>query len=131
MSTESLPEAPALASFVYDWDKIAPQPTKTGFKRPFFQSRTATLNELACHVTTLNPGVAAHAPHQHPEEEMIIVKEGTLEVLLNDSRQQMGAGSILFIAPNDLHGVTNVGTGLATYYVLKWFPPGMSRAKKS
>ena len=131
MSTESAPVPPPLKSFVYDWDQIPPQPTKTGQKRPFFQSRTATLNELACHVTTLNQGVAAHAPHQHPEEEMIIVKEGTLEVLLNDRRQKMGAGSILFIAPNDLHGVTNVGTGLATYYVLKWFPPGMSRAKKT
>jgi quercetin dioxygenase-like cupin family protein len=130
MSIESAPEAPSLQSSVFDWDQISPQPTKTGSKRPFFRSRTATLNELACHVTTLYPGVAAHAPHQHPEEEMIIVKEGTLEANLNGRTQRMGPGSILFLAPNDLHGVTNVGESDATYYVLKWFPPGMSRAKR-
>jgi quercetin dioxygenase-like cupin family protein len=81
-------------------------------------------------VTTLEPGLAAHAPHQHPEEEMIILKEGELEAMINGRSQRMSAGSILFLAPNDLHGVTNVGHGRATYYVLKWFPPGMSRAAK-
>jgi quercetin dioxygenase-like cupin family protein len=130
MSLESPPLAQTLSSFVYDWVKITPQPTRTGSKRPFFQSRTATLNELACHVTTLEPGLAAHAPHQHPEEELIILKEGTLEAMINGRTQRIGPGSMLFLAPNDLHGVTNVGQGQATYYVLKWFPPGMSRQPK-
>jgi hypothetical protein len=41
----------------------------------------------------------------------------------------MTPGSILFLAPNDLHGVTNVGDGPATYFVIKWFPPGMNPSK--
>jgi XRE family transcriptional regulator, regulator of sulfur utilization len=34
-------------------------------------------------VTTLNPGQAAHEPHRHPEEVMIILKERTLDALRN------------------------------------------------
>src|SRR5438477_6329219 len=71
-----------MRSTIYDWSQITPEPTKTGRKRPFFRLPTDTLEQLTCHVTTLNPGEAAHAPHRHPEEEMIIVKEGTLDALL-------------------------------------------------
>ena len=118
-----------LRSVVFDWDKIDPQPTATGAKRPFFRGRTATLDRLACHVSTLNPGQAAHAPHRHPEEELIILKEGTLDALHDGGRTvRMCAGSVLFIAPNDLHGVTNPGPGTATYYVLKWWPAGTADA---
>lgn len=114
-----------LQSLVYDWDRIEPAPTKTGETRRFFRSRTGTLDLLSCHVTTLEPGLAAHAPHRHPEEELIILKEGTLEAIINGNTTSMSAGSILFLAPNDLHGVRNNGTTRATYYVIKWFPPGM------
>jgi XRE family transcriptional regulator, regulator of sulfur utilization len=116
-----------LPSTVFDWTKIEPKPTKTGETRPFFKSETATLDEMSCHVTTLNPGEAAHAPHQHPEEEMIIVKEGTLDALVNTNTTRMGPGSVFFIAPNDLHGVRNAGNTRATYYVLKWFPAGLKQ----
>jgi len=114
-----------LKSMVFDWNSIEARPTKTGSQRPFFKTRTGTLDQLSCHVTTLDPGQAAHAPHQHPEEELIILKEGTLEALHNGVTKPMSAGSILFLAPNDLHGVKNVGAAPATYFVIKWFTPGM------
>ena len=119
-----------LRSIIFDWEKIHPQPTVTGAKRPFFRGRTGTLDRLACHVSTLDPGKAAHAPHRHPEEELIIVKDGTLDALHDERTVRMSTGSILFIAPNDLHGVTNPGPGTATYYVLKWWPAGMLEGRK-
>jgi mannose-6-phosphate isomerase-like protein (cupin superfamily) len=112
----------AAKSAIYDWSSIEAKPTKVGFSRPFFKMPTGTLELLSCHATTLNPGEAPHAPHRHPEEEMIILKEGTLEALHNGQTQRMSAGSVLFLAPNDLHGVRNVGDTPATYYVLKWWP---------
>ena len=42
---------------------------------------TATLDELEMHITTLNPGQSSHAPHQHPNEELVIVRQGTVESL--------------------------------------------------
>jgi len=119
----------ALKTLICDWDKIPPEPTRTGMKRPFLRGKTATLDQLSCHVTTLNPGEKAHEPHKHPEEEMILVKEGTLEALCEGETTTMGAGSLFFIAPQDLHGVRNVGAGPATYYVIKWWPPGMPTSR--
>ena len=110
---------------VFEWDSIVAEATKTGAKRPLFRGPTATLGRMSCHVTMLNPGEKAHEPHRHPEEEMIIVKEGTLEALVERTTRTMGAGSVFFIAPDDLHGVRNVGAGPASYYVIKWWTEAM------
>src|SRR4249919_929622 len=74
---------PRMKSSVFDWNVIEVQKTKTGARRDFFEAPTTNLDQLECHVTTLNPGEAPHAPHQHPEEELIIVKEGTIEAMQN------------------------------------------------
>lgn len=121
---------PIMGSAVFDWNKIEVKPTKSGERRQFFQSATATLDELECHVTTLNPGETAHAPHQHPEEEMIVIKEGTIEVVQGGVTNRAGAGSVIFHASNVMHGMRNVGSGVASYHVFKWVSPGQKRASK-
>jgi len=111
---------PAMKSTVLDWAKLAVKPTKTGERRELFDAPTLTLNNLEGHVTTIRPGEVPHPPHRHPDEEMIIIKEGTLEVTINDETQRASAGSIFFYASNDLHGMRNVGPTSATYYVLRF-----------
>ena len=113
-----------MSSSVFEWSQIEAKPTKTGASRDFFRMPTATLDQLECHVTTVNPGEASHAPHSHPEEELIIVKEGTVEALQNGETKQAGPGSIIFEASNQPHGLRNGGKTPATYYVIKWFSPG-------
>jgi quercetin dioxygenase-like cupin family protein len=113
-----------LASSVFNWEKLEVKPTKVGERRDFFDSATATLDRLECHVTTVKPGEASHAPHQHPDEELIVVKEGTLEVTINGQSQKAGPGSVICYAANDLHGMRNVGDAPATYFVLRWTSPG-------
>jgi XRE family transcriptional regulator, regulator of sulfur utilization len=110
-----------MRSSVFDWEKIPVKETKTGARRDFFDAPTATLERLECHVTTVKAGEASHAAHAHPEEELIIIKEGTLESVQNGETKRVGPGSILFEGSNELHGMRNVGTTPATYYVLKWY----------
>ena len=69
-----------MKSVAFNWNLINAMPTKTGERRQFFNASTSTLDNLELHVTTLRPGEMRHPPHQHPEEEMTIVKEGTVEV---------------------------------------------------
>jgi hypothetical protein len=88
---------PIMQSSVFEWTSVEAKPTKTGARRDFFDAPTATLDQLECHVTTINPGEAPHAPHQHADEELIIVKEGTLEAMQNGVTKQ-GPGSIIFEA---------------------------------
>ncbi len=121
------PAKPVMGSAVFDWSKIEVKQTKSGERRQFFQSPTATLDELECHVTTLNKGETAHAPHQHPEEELIIVKEGIIEVVQAGVTNRVGTGSVIFHASNVMHGMRNGGDGVASYHVFKWVSPRMKK----
>ena len=60
-----------------------------------------------------------HAAHRHPDEEIILVKEGELDVTINGHTQHAGAGSIFFYGSNDEHGMKNTGTIPATYHVIR------------
>ena len=69
-------QAPAiLQSTTFDWTTMAEKKTDVGSVRQVVRAPTVTLDELEMHVTTLNPGQTSHAPHQHPNEELIIIKE--------------------------------------------------------
>ncbi len=114
-----------MGSSIFDWNDIKATPTKVGSTRKFFQAPTATLDELECHVTTLNPGETPHAPHKHPDEEVIIIKEGTVEALVNGQMKRVGPGSVIFQAANQMHTIRNVGSVPAVYHVFKWNSPGM------
>lgn len=124
------PAKPVMGSAVFDWTKIEAKATKSGERRQFFQAPTATLDELECHVTTLNKGEIAHAPHQHPEEELIVVKEGAIEVVQGGVTNRVGPGSVIFHAANIMHGMRNVGDNVASYHVFKWISPGSKPAPK-
>ena len=112
--------APVLSSTVFDWNAMKVETTDTGSRRTVFRSATATLDELECHITTLNPGQASHPPHKHPEEEVLIVREGTVESLVNGTMQRVGPGSVIFQASNQEHTLRNVGNTPATYHVFSW-----------
>lgn len=113
-----------LDSSIFDWNDIPVKETKTGSVRTVFRSSTATLDELECHVTTLKAGESSHPPHKHPEEEVIIIKEGTLEALVNGNMKRVGPGSVVFQASNQMHSIKNVGNSPATYHVFSWHSPG-------
>jgi quercetin dioxygenase-like cupin family protein len=113
-------QTPVMGSAVFDWNSIPAKPTEVGSVRSFFKARTATLDELEIHVTTLLPGKASHPPHRHPNEELIIVMQGTVETLSNGEWKRVGPGSVIFNASNQLHGLRNVGTGDAVYHVINW-----------
>ena len=109
-----------MMSAVFEWAKLEAKPTPVGERREIFDAPTATLERLRCHATTVRVGEASHAAHRHPEEELIFVKEGTLEVSIEGKVQTAGPGSVIFYASNELHGMRNGGEVPATYYVLRW-----------
>ncbi len=113
--------APAtLGPAVFDWAKTTPKPTPVGALRDLVRARTATFDELEMHVTTLNPGLVSHPPHQHPNEELIIIREGTVETLSGGAWKRLGPGSVIFNASNSPHALGNVGAKPATYHVINW-----------
>ena len=123
-AAENKPPA-VMGSSAFDWNSIEVMTNETGSVRKFFQSPTATLDQLECHVTTLNPGVASHPPHKHANEEVIIIREGTVEAMVNGEPKRVGPGSVIFNASNVIHSLRNVGTTQAVYHVISWYSPGM------
>jgi XRE family transcriptional regulator, regulator of sulfur utilization len=120
---------PLMHSSVFNWSSLKVEPTKTGERRQVFNAPTATLENFECHITTLNPGESPHLAHRHPDEELMIVKEGTLEAVQNDQTNRVEAGGIIFEASNELHGLRNIGTNRATYFVLKFYPHDLAKPK--
>ena len=118
------PQSGVMHSRVFDWNSFTVNQTAVGASRQVVRSPTPTLDELEMHITTLNPGQTSHAPHQHPNEELIIIREGTVETLSLGEWKRVGPGSIIFNASNELHGIRNVGTTPATYHVVNWTSPG-------
>ncbi len=114
---------PTMKSSVFSWETLKPETTKYGARRAVFDTHTASVDRLECHITTLNPGEIPHPGHQHADEELLIIKEGTLEVQQNAATNQASTGSIIFQASNEYHGLRNNGTTPATYYVIRLSAP--------
>jgi uncharacterized cupin superfamily protein len=109
---------------VYDWTKLEMKTTDVGEYRQVLKGPTATLDELEVHVTTLNPGKWSHPPHHHPNEELVLIRQGTVETLSGGTWKRLGPGSVIFNASNSEHALKNVGSDPAVYDVVNWKSPG-------
>ncbi len=129
VGTQTPPSPPDLLmkSAVFLWEKTPPRATDKGAVRSVFRAPTATLDELEYHITTMNPGQSPHPPHQHLNEEVIIVREGAVEAYVNGAWTPVSSGSLIFFASNVPHTVRNVGTVPATYHVVNWKSPGTAQ----
>jgi quercetin dioxygenase-like cupin family protein len=74
---------------------------------------------LEVHETVLGAGVQTHAPHKHVHEEIIVLVEGTLEALLETKTQVAEAGSVIYLASDQMHSVRNAGSTPCRYYVVE------------
>ena len=111
---------PLGTSFV-DFDSLTPRITPVGLYRAVFDAPTPTLEKFEVHITTLRPGMPSHPPHHHPWEEILLLRDGQLDVSINGQKQHAAPGSLIFFASHDVHNVTNVGDKPATYYVINFY----------
>jgi quercetin dioxygenase-like cupin family protein len=118
-----------LASGVFTWQSMPVEKTANGERRAVFDSVTATVDRLETHVTTVDVGKASHAAHRHPDEELVYVREGVVEATINGVAKLAPAGSVIFYASNDLHGMRNAGEVPVSYFVLRWTSPGKEGPK--
>ena len=86
----------------------------------FFEGPTAQLKMMTAGSLRLKPGMEPHPPHQHPEEEFMVVTEGSGEILVGGKTVHVGPGSMMYCEGNKLHGVKNTGTQPLLFYYYKW-----------
>jgi mannose-6-phosphate isomerase-like protein (cupin superfamily) len=111
-----------MTSTAIEWNSIEAKTNATGSSRKFFEGPTATLDVLECHASTLNPGATNHVILKRPNDEVIIIKEGTIETFEGDKWVRVGPGSVIFNAANTPQSMRNVGDGPATYHVIMFRP---------
>ena len=120
---EGVSGGPKLVSTVFEWDKLSPEKKENGLRRAVLDGPTATLDRLHTHITTLNPGERSGEPRLHPQEEVIIIKEGTVEANFDGQSRMAGPGSVIFFASGAVTFLRNAGKTPATYYVIYYYTP--------
>jgi quercetin dioxygenase-like cupin family protein len=91
-----------------------------GNLRVYFEGSTAGLKSLVVGSLVLNPGQEPHPPHTHPDEEVMVITEGSGQITMNGNTSNVGPGGVMYAAPNYLHGVRNTGSAPLTFYYMKW-----------
>ena len=112
-----------MPSTIFDWEKMTVTPLTNGVRRAVFDAPTASVDNLHCHITTLNPGQNSGEPRRHLHEEVIIIKEGSIEATVDGRTQTVGPGSVIFFAVNAVTRLRNAGDTPATYTVVYYFTP--------
>ena len=108
----------SMPSATYPFEKMPIRTPNNAQIRDVLKGKLATGESLEVHETTLPPGGAPHPPHHHVHSEMWLIREGTVELTINGTSNQLGPGSVGFVHSNDEHGIKNVGTTPATYFVV-------------
>ncbi|MGI9174054.1 MAG: cupin domain-containing protein [Rhodothermales bacterium] len=133
---------PVLGTSIFRFDEVEVDTTEVGFSREYISNATSTLVNLELRAVTLDPGASPHPPrpHQQSAEQLILVKDGTLEVELGEVAEttaggaeegthRLEPGAVLFLAPNQWHALRNASDEPVTYYVIDWVSPGMMGEK--
>ena len=108
----------SLPSAEYPFDQLAVQILDHAEMRHVLKGKLATGEALEVHETTLPAGGAPHAPHHHVHSEMWLIREGTVELTVNGVNYRLGPGGVGFVRSNDEHGIKNVGSTAASYFVV-------------
>ncbi len=94
---------------------------------PIYRGSTPALSRLSCHVSVLSEGRTPHEPHEHGQEEILIMLSGTAELVLVDAedvgkerRHTVRRGHFAFYPSGQLHTIHNAGAEPATYLMFKW-----------
>lgn len=106
-----------LPSKTYDFERLPVRVNGPNRSRAVFDGTTLAGFPVELHLTELAPGQAPHPPHHHVHEEVLMIREGLLEVTVGGDSTRLGPGSVVYVASNQHHGWQNVGTTQAHYFV--------------
>lgn len=119
-----------LESKAYRYGDRAPTSPGT-YMHPIFNGELHSGFAVELHETELPPGQLPHPPHHHVHEEVILIREGTLEVTIDGHSTILGPGSVAFVASNQQHGWRNAGKDTARYFLFALGPDWAYRQNPS
>jgi mannose-6-phosphate isomerase-like protein (cupin superfamily) len=115
-----LSAAPKLPNGTLDESKSKLTREPFGDLRIYYDGPTDQLKAMTAGSLRLKPGASPHPPHQHPEEEFMVITEGTGDVSVEGKITKVGPGTMMYCAANKLHGIVNTGKTPLLFYFYKW-----------
>jgi mannose-6-phosphate isomerase-like protein (cupin superfamily) len=112
------PPNSALPSHAYPFEDLPVRASGPARQRRILEGETHTGLAIELHHTEMPAGEASHASHRHMREELLLIREGTVEVTIAGRTTKLGPGSVAYIASNDDHALRNVGATPAQYFAL-------------
>lgn len=112
---------PAISSRVHSLRLPLEQDPKVGWKpHPLFLGSTPDIRRMGCHASILDPGRQPHPPHQHKEEEILIVLDGEADLVLEDGEHRARRGTFAYYPAGFTHTIRNPSDAPVTYLMFKW-----------
>ena len=108
-----------MASTIIHTDSMTRIPSRRGWQIMVYNSPTRTIESLESHITTLNPGQQTAVDMVDSNDEVVIVKSGDVECLVNGVASRMHAGAIMFWSPMVKRTLRNLGPVPTTYEVFR------------
>jgi mannose-6-phosphate isomerase-like protein (cupin superfamily) len=96
----------------------------------YYEGETRGTRDGLAAVAVIRPGQEIHPPHQHAEEEYLMVVEGEGTWHLNGREQPAKSGDMQYAAPWDVHGIRNTGRAPLRFVVWKWNSKGVAPAQR-
>jgi len=117
-TAEAQQDSHILPARAYKYEDLPVKVNKTNRSRAVLRGDTHSGFPIELHMTELDPGQAPHAPHRHVHEEIFMLREGTVDLTISGKTTRLGAGSVAYVASNELHGLVNSGSEAAHYFVI-------------
>ena len=91
-----------------------------GDHRIFMQGPTEMMKSFESGNVYLKKGESPHPPHRHVDEEIMLITQGTGEIVVEGEVTKVNPGSMMYAGSNKEHGITNTGDGELVFYYFKW-----------
>jgi len=109
---------PVMKTERFAFDEIPVTTNGKNAQRRMFTAKTHTGFKIESHQSDIAPGEVNHAPHQHRREEMMLIRDGVMELTIAGTPYRLGPGDVGVIGSNELHNAKNVGPTTARYFIV-------------
>jgi mannose-6-phosphate isomerase-like protein (cupin superfamily) len=115
---DSVEKLPVMKTQRFGFDEIPVTTNGKNKQRRMFTAKTHTGFKIESHQSDIAPGEVNHPPHMHLREEMMLIREGVMELTIAGKPYRLGPGDVGVIGSNELHNAKNVGTTRANYFIV-------------
>ena len=114
----SVEKLPVMRTQHFKYDELPVTTNGQNRQKRMFTAKTHTGFKIESHQSDIAPGEVHHPPHQHLREEMMLIREGVMELTIAGKAYRLGPGDVGVIGSNELHNAKNVGTTRAVYFIV-------------